>query len=297
MFSQTKETFLMMSDGRRFMKSKFQSLWCSNCATLGLILGLAILSGFPASAANPVVNGNFENSLVFGGSTNWEVVYVKGCPGDFAVKSRITEARNGLSGYGASFRPLNDGLMHAYFKQTVSGLTPNDVYAITNWMCLPGDPNDAWHPKIHIYMETIGGLGSVATEDATQPSYQPFVVTNTADSNGEIEIRLHFNKDGYTSGLPPKWNYIHSWYDDVSMELVSAPVTNPPYRILSFTLAGQTATWIWESVSNQLYSIQVSPDFLNWSTFQTNLLATGTNSTFTTNLSLSSQQFFRIHQP
>jgi hypothetical protein len=279
------------------MKSKFQSFWRGDIAVLVLAVGFAISSGFPASAANPVVNGNFENALVFGGTTNWEVVYVAGCPGDFAVKGRITEARNGPTGYGGSLRPLNDGLIHAYFKQTVSGLTANGVYAITNWMCFPGDPDDAWHPKIHIFMETVGGLGSVATDDVTNNSYQQFVLTNTAKANGEIEIRLHFNKDGYTGGLPPKWNYMHSWYDDVSMGLVSAPVTNPPYRILSFTLLEQTATWTWESVSNQLYSIQASPDLSSWSTFHSNLLATGTSLSFTTNVSLLNPQFFRIHQP
>lgn len=279
------------------MKSKFQSFWRGNGAALAAALGFTISSASPVGAANPVVNGNFENSLVFGGSTNWEVVYVNGCPGDFAVKGRITEARNGLSGFGASLRPLNDGLMHAYLKQTVSGLMPNEVYAITNWMCFPGDPDDAWHPKVHIYMETVGGLGSVRTDDVTQPSYQQFVITNRANANGEIEIRLHLNKDGYTGGLPPKWNYMHSWFDDVSMGLVSTPATNPPYRILSFTLAGESASWTWESVSNRQYNILVSPDLSNWSTFHTNLLATGTNLTFTTNLSLSTQQYFRIQRP
>jgi hypothetical protein len=279
------------------MKSKFQSFWRSNMAAFAVAIGAVIFGGLPADAQNPVVNGNFENPIVFGGTTNWEVVYVGSCAGDFAVKSRITEARHGTTGYGAGFKPQNEGLMHAYLKQTVSDLTPNGVYAITNWMCFPGDPGDAWHPKVHIYMETVG-VGNVRTADVINNVYQQFVLTNTATASGEIEIRLHFKKDGFTTGTPPKWTYMHSWFDDVSMGLVSAPiVTNPPYRILSFTLAGQAATWTWESVSNQLYSIQTSPDLSSWSTFQAGLLATGTNLTFNTNVSLSSPQFFRIHQP
>jgi hypothetical protein len=94
-----------------------------------------------------------------------------------------------------------------------------------------------------------------------------------------------------------KWFYIDCWFDDVSLGLIDTLPTNAPYKILSFTLTNQTATFKWETVSNQLYHIQVSPDLSAWSTFQDNLLATGTNLTFATNVSVNSLQFFRIARP
>jgi hypothetical protein len=279
------------------MNSKLPFLSLRSRAALSLSFGLAISTGFLASAANPVVNGDFESALVVGGVTNWAAVYVNGGPADFATKGRTTDAAHG-GVFGAQLRSSHGGAVEAYLTQTVSSLVPGGTYAITNWMQVATGGNlPAWYFGVHAYLESLGGSGNVRTADATN-SWLQFVITNTADVNGQIELRLHVQIGATTGdGIGAKWIYEHTWFDDVSMGLVSLPVTYPPYRILSFNLVNQTGTWTWESVSGQSYSILASPDLLNWSTLQSNIPASSASTTFTTNVSLPSPRFFRIHRP
>jgi hypothetical protein len=274
------------------MKSNFLSSCRSRVAPWGLLLGCAVLCADSVRAANPVINGTFDNPLGFG-TAPWSIVYVRGGPDDFAIKDRTTAARRGGTGYGAAFKPYHDSKMHAYFKQTVPGLTPGGSYAVTTWMNNPVTPKpDGFYVSFSMYLETVGGLGSVTSAAPTNEGYQAYIVTNTATANGEIDIRLHFDKFNFTLD---KWYYMDVWFDDVSMALVSSPL--PSYKILSLSLANQTATIQWETVSNQVYRIEATSDLStsNWTTFQDNLLATGTNLTFTTNVMVS-PQYFRIHR-
>ena len=68
---------------------------------------------------------------------------------------------------------------------------------------------------------------------------------------------------------------------------------SPSFRLLSLEMAGSNATLRWESISNRVYVVEASTNLLAWITLATNLTATGTNATFTTN-SASSQRFFRV---
>ncbi len=71
--------------------------------------------------------------------------------------------------------------------------------------------------------------------------------------------------------------------------------TNPVYKILSFSVSNQTATFKWESLATRTYNIECSTDFTNWTIFKSNLLAAGTSYTFTTNVPFGSN-FFRIYR-
>jgi hypothetical protein len=274
------------------MKSNFRSSSCCRVAAWGLLLGCAGFLAGSACAANPVINGAFDNPLSFG-SAPWSIVYVRGGPDDFAIQDRTTAARRGGTGFGAAFKPYHDAKMHAYFKQTVPGLIPGGSYAVTTWMNNPVTPKeDGFYTSFRMHLETVGGLGSVTSAWPTNEGYQAYTVTNTATANGEVEIRLHFSKFNFSLD---KWYYIDVWFDDVSMILIGEQI--PPYKILSLSLANQMATIKWEAVSNQVYRIEASSDLStsNWFTFQDNLLATGTNLTFTTNVT-ASPQYFRIHR-
>ena len=44
-------------------------------------------------------------------------------------------------------------------------------------------------------------------------------------------------------------------------------------RILSFTLTNQTVAFNWSTFMNNTYDIQSSPDLVNWSKFQTGIVA------------------------
>ncbi len=102
------------------MKNLFQLFWHGNIAAFVAALGFTMAGGSSALAVNPVNNGTFDNPFIFGGATNWVVVYVDGCPGDFAVQSRITEARNGLNGFGASFSQFLDSSISFIFFNSFS---------------------------------------------------------------------------------------------------------------------------------------------------------------------------------
>jgi hypothetical protein len=281
------------------MKSKYLSLFRSQLAAVALVLGLGVLVGAVAHAQIVVGNAKFDSPLSFPG-LNWTVVYVVGGPSDFACKGRTTRATytagGALSGYGGNFKPFHDAPMHAYFSQTISNLTVGASYAVTNWMHKPGQGDEGWYEGARVYLEVVGGMGSKTAEYLPDPNAYPqawrtFGVTNTASASGQLEIRLHFSHDGASGD---KWFYIDGWYDDVGVTALSTEP--PPYKILSFTLANQTATIQWETVASQLYSIQASPDLSAWTTIETNLLATGTSLTFSTNVS-GNPQFFRIHRP
>jgi hypothetical protein len=51
----------------------------------------------------------------------------------------------------------------------------------------------------------------------------------------------------------------------------------------------------WQSGSNRQYHVEGSTDFTNWTSVSGNILASGTNSVFTTNIS-SALKFFRIYR-
>jgi len=284
------------------MKSKFMSLFRSPLPAVGLVLGLGVLIGGVTHAQIVVGNARFDNPLSYPG-LNWTVVYVKGGPSDFACKGRTTRASytgNGaLSGYGGNLKPFHDAPIHAYFSQTISNLVPGASYAVTNWMNKPGDGDEGWYPGAHVYLEVVGGQGSKTAEylseppDYTNQVWRTFAVTNTANANGQLEIQLHFDHDGASGD---KWFYIDAWFDDVGVIDLSTEPAMLPYKILSFTLADQTATIEWETEAGELYSIQASPDLSTWTTIQTNLLAAGTSLMFSTNVSGDSQ-YFRIHRP
>ncbi len=75
----------------------------------------------------------------------------------------------------------------------------------------------------------------------------------------------------------------------------SQPYTNPVYKILSFSVNNQSGTFKWESLATRSYTIERSTDFTNWSIFRSNLVASSTNFTFTTNVPFGSN-FFRIYR-
>ena len=68
-----------------------------------------------------------------------------------------------------------------------------------------------------------------------------------------------------------------------------------PFKLLSFARSNLTVTLIWQSVPGQPYRVESSTNLTTWSMLATNLLATGTNYTFSTNLN-DATRFFRIYR-
>jgi len=258
-------------------------------ATRALVLGCACLLLVSVNAQSQLKNGDFEAPLdtwdptgATGGKTNWTLVYPSGGPGTFSMRDRSTEAsRTGAkNGHGAHLRPTTENWCHAYLTQTVTNLIANAKYVVSGQVNI-GYVNN----KFHVFIETLGGTAgtdSIVSPDVDVTGWSVQSVTNTASATGTLGVRLHLSKQAQTPALPgvAKYYLCDARFDEFSLTL--APLTAP--KILSLTVTNQTA------------DIEVSSNLASWTKFQTSLLGTGTDRTYTTNLiaNPSVPQFFRV---
>jgi hypothetical protein len=216
-----------MLDNRRFQRQHAKMK--SNCllsryhlAAPGLFLGLAFLVCVSASAQNLLNNPGFNAPLSTGNvTTNWVIGYDYGSKEDFAIADRTTWAKRNFSdpdpsgtSWGAHFRPITEGAMKAYFKQTVSGLNPNSSYVVSGYMSNEwpnGIPN-----SIDIFIESRGILGNLRTASCADYSVyaSKYSVTNKPKANGTIEVRLYIDKKGYSND---KASVSSARFDDISL--------------------------------------------------------------------------------
>ncbi len=68
-----------------------------------------------------------------------------------------------------------------------------------------------------------------------------------------------------------------------------------PFKLLSLTRADPTVTLRWESVPGQSYSVMTSTDLTVWSALASNLVATTTNLSFSTNAA-DAARYFRVYR-
>jgi hypothetical protein len=252
-----------------------------------------------------VRNPDFEQPL---GLDNWQIVYVgASSESDFYLHGRTTLAhRDRIFGtwegnyFGLHFRPYTDNLMEAYATQTVSNLTAGATYTVTAWMT-QFEPDQVL--KSDVYMQAIGGTTASTPYiygythipgGGDTNGWRGHSVNVTANSSGQIEVRLRYKKSSLTSGA--KWiSAIDAFYDHVSV-MPQVPTPLPAPVVLSFGVTNQMATFKWTTVMNNTYNIEVSEDFATWSKFKASLMATGTNLTYTGPVTFDPTvpQFFRI---
>jgi hypothetical protein len=204
-----------------------------------LVLIVALLMPALSRAQNPVKNPGFEEPL---GPDNWTVVYTgvlnagpnapTNCgPADFLIAGRtlmshMKGAQSGECDFGGHFAPNHRGLMHAYFKQTVTGLKPGAGYTVSAWMS-QYTRNPVILPKVEVYLEALGGpnadesvLSPYARNNSTNDNpggWKKYQVATTASQRGQIEVRLHFNKIGFTGKDKCEWRNINAFYDHVEV--------------------------------------------------------------------------------
>lgn len=228
------------------MKRKLLLSCRRRLALQGALLGIALLASASAGAQNFVKNPDFEQPL---GPDNWTVVYTNvpvsdggvnaptNCgPNDFLVAGRTTMAhlnldvRDGKAGArtnscmeGGHFAPNHSGMMHAYFKQTVSGLMPGAPYRVSAWMA-QYTSNVKYLTRCKVYLEAVGGPKGTLSKVTPNvvgncrnnlAGWQNYAVTNTASASGEIEVRLHFSKFGPTPYW--EWRNLNAFYDHVAL--------------------------------------------------------------------------------
>jgi hypothetical protein len=304
-----------------------------------MLFGLAVLVCVPANAQNLVKNADFEEEL---GPDNWTIVFTevlnpttvawpKTCgTNDFFILGRTRMSHKDLSPgtwdgdpcywnkFGLQFQPGHDWLMHAYARQVITNLTPGASYTASAWITqYEGDQTN----KVQLYMEVLGGPGGTVTNQTpyvttivlNNPSgWNRYDLTTTASTTGQIEIRLHYNKNGATSG--EKWRNMLGIFDHVCLKPTGQGDYQPPYTITSWTRTNADISLTWASVMNNAYRIQVTSNlldsgswsFVTWSPYLDNYLhASGPTFTFKTNLTsllsydpsfdLNNPRFFRIY--
>lgn len=297
------------------MKMKLKLFSRGPVSVQGCWLGVAMLTAASVCGQNYVKNPDFEQPL---GPDNWQVVYVNSGPYDFLIAGRSTMANKDMvpgtwdggaggstnywSKLGGHFAPnYCNGLPAAYFKQVVTGLTPNFPYAVSAWM-VQYTRNDNYLARSQVWMEALGG--ATGTQSKVTPyvtanannnpaGWARYVISNVvASTSGQIEVRLHYK---FVQTIAQIWEYrnINAFYDHVAVvpQIQANPM--PPYQITAFERAGPEVLLQWDTLMNNKYRIQVCSDltvpggwsFVEWNPkWDTNIHAPGTSYTFRTNL-------------
>jgi len=83
--------------------------------------------------------------------------------------------------------------------------------------------------------------------------------------------------------------------DHLPVFMVFGNPFNTPFRLLTIGMTNQIVSLQWESASNRSYNIEVSSNLAAWTPLATNLTATNTDCTFTTNVP-GDVRFFRVYR-
>ena len=97
--------------------------------------------------------------------------------------------------------------------------------------------------------------------------------------------------------MPPNFNSNDdkTASDHLPVFMVFGNPFNPPFRLLTIGATNQIVSLTWESASNRLYHVETSTNLTDWLPMATNLVATGANLTFSTNVP-GEVKFFRIYR-
>ncbi len=83
--------------------------------------------------------------------------------------------------------------------------------------------------------------------------------------------------------------------DHLPVFMAFANPFNGPFRLLSLGRTNQIVSLTWESQSNRSYRLEVSSNLMTWTPLASNLIATGADCTFQTNIS-DAPRFFRVYR-
>ena len=191
-----------------------------------------------------------------------------------------------------------------FFATNLFVLYPYDPYTLT------GDMNDDDSNALAIQklISPVTGLNLTSPKNSVTGSINTFSTT-TANPGSRIDFIFPgpllysniktsrvFRTDRLTP-LPPNLNS-----NDCKVASDHLPVlmtfNNPydkPFKLLSFTRTNLTVTLNWQSVPGQPYRVESSTNLTTWSMLANNLVATGVNFTYATNLS-DATRFFRVYR-
>jgi hypothetical protein len=105
-----------------------------------------------------------------------------------------------------------------------------------------------------------------------------------------------FHTDPLTNEYPMlRTNDSRTASDHLPVLMVFNNPYNKPFRLLSITRSNQSLALTWESVPGQSYGVESSFDITSWTSLADNVLATGSDLAFSTNVPAVSE-FFRVRR-
>ncbi len=166
--------------------------------------------------ANLLLNGGFESPI----GSEWTTNILSGSL-PWSLGASTTIVHSGTYSYGMAYGP-GDPTGHAYVQQVLTGLTPGESYTITGWIYMDWRATKAW-----AYIEALGG-GSPVSAPAIRANqddvWVQYSLSQTANSSGNLTVRLHLNKDQTTASGDKT---AIAYFDDIVVEPVPEPATVP----------------------------------------------------------------------
>jgi endonuclease/exonuclease/phosphatase family metal-dependent hydrolase len=191
-----------------------------------------------------------------------------------------------------------------FFATNLFALYPYDLYVLTGDMNA-SDTNELCIQKL---LSPPTGLTMTYPRNPVSGSFNTYSTTTANPGSrldyifpgpllySNIKTSQVFRTDRLTP-LPPNLNS-----NDCKVASDHLPVlmvfNNPydkPFRLLSVARTNPTVTLQWESVFGQPYRVEASSNLTTWTTQANNLVALGTNSSYSTNLN-EALRFFRIYR-
>lgn len=191
-----------------------------------------------------------------------------------------------------------------FFATNLFTLYPYDLYTLsgdlnasdTNELCIqtllsPPTGLMMTQPKNPV----TGSVNTYSTASANPSSRLDYIFPGPL-LYSNIKTSQVFRTDKLTP-LPPGLNSDDSQTasDHYPVLMVFNNPYDKPFKLLSLTRTNPTVTLKWESVFGQPYRVESSTNLMTWTTQANNLVATGTNLTYSTNLN-DPQRYFRIYR-
>lgn len=191
-----------------------------------------------------------------------------------------------------------------FFATNLFTFYPYDLYTIsgdmnasdTNELCIQTLLSPATGLTMTQPQNPVTGSVNTYSSATANPSSRLDYIFPGPLMYSNIKTSLVF-RSSLVTPLPPGLNSNDSQVasDHYPVLMVFNNPYDKPFKLLSVTRTNPTVTLNWESVFGQTYRVESSTNLTTWTTQVNNLVATGTNYTFSTNLN-DAQRFFRIYR-
>lgn len=165
------------------------------------------------ASAQLLSNGGFEDPI----GTEWAFTIDSGSSNLWTATQSASVVHSGSYSFYMAYGPT-DPTGRAHLDQVLSGLIPGQTYIVSGWIYHVWRADRVWS-----YVQALGG-GSATNAPAKGSnvvgSWQQYTVTQTADSGGNLTVRLYVDKYLATANND---KIAHAYFDDVSVQPVPEP--------------------------------------------------------------------------